>query len=389
MDLIQRFLNQFPGDQPRLFFSPGRVNLIGEHIDYNGGFVFPAAIHLGTYGAVRKRKDALIRLYSYNFMEQGLISTDLHQLHYDDNQGWANYAIGIIHELMQRGAKIACGFDLLIWGNLPPQSGLSSSASLEVLVAYICNTLYDLGLSRQEMALLGQHVENHFMGMHCGIMDQLAISSGMKDHGLLMNTDTLEVVPARAQFEGYTWLIMNTNYKRKTTESKYNERVKECKEALQKLAVKKRVVHLCEYTISDLDWIHQELTDPILWKRVRHVVTEQARTILAKTMMEEHDVMGFAKLLDQSHQSLKEDYEVTGIYLDTLVGAAKASGACGARVTGAGFGGCAIALVRNDQIKSIQQDISRIYQQKTGLMPSFYVVHFVDGVRELTGDDQR
>ncbi len=379
-----KFQTLFGQHEMRVFFSPGRVNLIGEHIDYNGGLVFPAAINLGTYGLVSQRNDQKFRFYSANFKDHGIIEIDIKQLTFHKDHGWANYAKGMLHELANRGYVLPFGFDLYVEGNLPPQSGLSSSASLEVLIGYIANELYGLGLSRVEIALLGQHVENHYMGMHCGIMDQLIISSGIRDHGILMNTDTLEMTKANAFFEGYRWLIMNTNYKRKTTESKYNERVKECGKARSIIESKKSIRHLCELTPDDLAWIQPLIQDDTIYRRVRHVITEQDRTLKAKQAMESHDALAFAKLLDGSHQSLKEDYEVTGLHLDTLVEEAKKAGAIGARVTGAGFGGCAIALVPSEYLEQVMMQVSDAYEEITQIKPSFYSVRFEDGVREIS-----
>jgi galactose-1-phosphate uridylyltransferase family 2/galactokinase len=384
--ILLEFHRIFKYQHERIFFSPGRVNLIGEHIDYNGGLVFPAAISLGTYGAIKKRTDQRFRFYSANFKEQGVIDIEIDQLAYLKDHGWANYAKGILFELRERQYSIPFGFDLYIEGNLPPQSGLSSSASLEVLVGYIANQLYDLGLTRTDIALLGQHVENYYMGMHCGIMDQLIIANGIKDHGILMNTDTLEMTKANAFFKGYRWLIMNSNYKRKTTESKYNERVSECNLA-QKIIIEKKVIrHLCELSIEDLKWIEPLIHNDTIYKRVRHVITEQDRTLQAKKAMEAHDANAFAKLLDGSHKSLKEDYEVTGLHLDTLVEEAKKAGAMGARVTGAGFGGCAIALVPDDLIEDVKTKVGVAYFNKTNIPPDFYLVNFEDGVKEIALD---
>ncbi len=336
---------------------------------------------------VAARDDQHFRFYSANFKEQDVVECGVDQLHFDKNHGWANYAKGILYELKEREYKLPFGFDLFVEGNLPPQSGLSSSASLEVLVGFIANELYGLGLSRVEIALLGQHVENHYMGMHCGIMDQLIIAAGIKDHGILMNTDTLEMIQANAFFKGYRWLIMNTNYKRKTTDSKYNERVRECHRAKEIIQIQKKVRHLCELTPEDLSWIDPLLNDDVIIRRVRHVITEQDRTLKAKKAMEEHDVTTFAKLLDESHQSLKDDYEVTGQHLDTLVSEAKLAGAIGARVTGAGFGGCAIALVPEDKIDQVMTHVKQTYDKKTGIQPDFYLVSFEDGVKEINLDE--
>lgn len=370
-------------DMIRVFFSPGRVNIIGEHIDYNGGLVFPAAISIGTYGAIRSRTDHVIRLYSSQFVDQGIVYTDLNNLSYHQKDGWANYAKGILNLLKKRGYEISFGFDLYIEGNLPTASGLSSSASLEVLVAYIANELYNLKLSRIDLALLAQEVENDYMGMHCGIMDQLIIACGIKDKALLMNTATLEMETSNAIFPHYQWVIMNTNYQRKTTESKYNERVYECNLGLEILKEKYDIKYLCELNVSDLPDVRKMIEDGIIYQRVKHAVTEQDRTIQSKDMMAKGDVLGFARLLNESHQSLKADYQVTGFHLDTLVEAALNHGAIGARVTGAGFGGCAIALVESKKVLSFRQQVSQIYKDLTGLDAQFYEVTFENGVHEV------
>lgn len=366
----------------KVYFSPGRVNLIGEYIDFNGGLVFPAAINLGTYGVVAKRDDKTIRLYSKNYHEQGIITSQLDKLIFDESHGWANYAIGILSYLKIQGNDIPYGFDLLVSGDLPTASGLSSSASLEVLVAFIANDLYHLKMKRKEMALLAQKVENEFMGMHCGIMDQLVIACGIKNKALLMNTATLDIEVKDGVFDGYQWIIMNTNYKRKTTDSKYNQRRSECDEALSIIKRDFDVDYLCDLKISDLTKIKSIIKDDILYKRVKHVVSEQDRMFQSKLAMEQHDVSAFAHLLNQSHQSLKEDFEVTGVHLDILCDAARANGALGARVTGAGFGGCAIALVRNSQVKLMEENVRQIYYEKTKLEVEFYEVTFENGVHE-------
>ncbi|MBE0700640.1 MAG: galactokinase [Acholeplasmataceae bacterium] len=370
------------------YFSPGRVNLIGEHIDYNGGYVFPAAIHLGTYGLVAPREDILFRFVSLNFEQDGMIVRRIDQLEFRKEDGWANYAKGILYTLLERGFSIPHGFDLLIKGNLPTASGLSSSASIEVLVTFIANDMYRLELTRQEIALFAQSVENNYMGMHCGIMDQLIITCGKKDRALLINTASLDVVEAKASFEGYQWLVLNTNYKRKTTESKYNERHQQCMDALSILKKKFKVDHLCDINVSQLDKVRKLIKDDVLFRRVRHVITEQQRTLDAKRALDTQDAVTFGQLLHASHQSLKEDYEVTGYHLDTLVEAAIIFGAIGARVTGAGFGGCAIALVPNDKMSGFMEKTNVFYQEKTKLKADFYKVTFVDGVGQIEDESR-
>ena len=369
--------------EAKLFYSPGRVNLIGEHIDYNGGLVFPAAISIGTFGVAGKRSDRTLKFYSKNYPNNGITNISMDHLEFNQVDGWVNYAKGIFHELIKRGYDIPFGLNIYIDGNLPTASGLSSSASLEVLIAYMANDFYRLNLTRTELALLSQVVENEYMGMHCGIMDQLIIAEGIKDHALLMNTATLDITPSQATFDGYQLMIMNTHYQRKTTDSKYNERVKECQQALHVLKESYDITYLCDLKVTDLDDVERKLDDELLFKRVKHAVTEQQRTLDAMKAMKVSDAVAFGKLLKASHESLKNDYEVTGVHLDTLVDAAMDAGAVGARVTGAGFGGCAIALVKHELTKTLEKEVKRVYHEKTGIMPEFYVVDFTDGVKEI------
>lgn len=383
MDLKTAFLKHY-GYQPKhLYYSPGRVNLIGEHIDYNGGLVFPAAISIGTYAAVCQRTDQTIRFYSSNFASLGTISVNLNDLSYQESDGWTNYAKGIFQYILKQGYQIPFGMDFLIEGTLPPASGLSSSASLEVLIGYVISDLYNLGISREDIALIGQAIENNYMGMHCGIMDQLIIAKGINQKALIMDTKTRKTTAVNATFESYTWVIMNTNYKRKNTDSKYNERVKECQTVLKRIQPLVKVETLCEIKPEALNLLKEAIHDEILYKRFRHVVTEQARVVEAKNCMAKHDAIGFGKLLNASHESLKNDYEVTGIHLDALVNGAHLAGAIGARVTGAGFGGCAIALVPNERIFQFESLVKDYYKKQTGLEATFYDVVFVDGVKRL------
>jgi galactokinase len=379
--LLQAFESVFGNrEHAKVFYAPGRVNLIGEHIDYNGGLVFPAAISLGTYGVARLRNDEVISLYSENYPDTGIIKVNLRDMQYQYEHGWANYAKGIITFLLSEGRKLPVGFDLYVSGNLPTASGLSSSASLEVLVAYIASDLYHLNISRIDIALMAQRVENEYMGMHCGIMDQLIIACGIKNKALLMNTATLHMEPYDATFDGYQFIIMNTNYARKTTDSKYNERVAECAEARKILKESFQFNHLCELKPDLLPTIQSLIASDVIFRRVKHVITEQARTIESVKAMTQNDARWFGKLLNQSHESLKDDYEVTGVHLDTLVISAIRHGAIGARVTGAGFGGCAIALVNNEFVETMKQSVRTDYRKITGLEVTFYEVNFTNGV---------
>lgn len=383
MDLKAQFMAVFQNTPDKLYYSPGRVNLIGEHIDYNGGLVFPAAISIGTYASVAARQDTVFRFYSTNFKEQGVVTVSIHNLEFDAHHGWVNYAKGIMKWLINQGYRLSHGLDILVEGNLPPASGLSSSASLEVLIAFLLNDCFHFELSLEQIALIGQAVENDYMGLHCGIMDQLIIAKGISGKALLMNTRTLETNPVNAQFEGYTWVIMNTHYKRKNTDSKYNERVFECQSALKAIQTVKDIEYLCEIKPTELNSLVNVVSSDILYKRLKHVVTEQNRVEQAAIYMAEQNAVAFGELLNQSHASLQHDYEVTGPHLDALVTGARRAGAIGARVTGAGFGGCAIALVPNTDIETFEASVSAYYQAQTQLTPGFYPVHFMNGVMRI------
>ena len=364
------------------FFSPGRVNLIGEHIDYNGGNVLPAAIDLGTYGVIRKRSDKHFRFYSSNFKKLGVIEVDMDDLSFQENHSWSNYVKGVIQACLDRGFTLDFGFDLYIESTLPIASGLSSSASIELLTIFACNTLYNLGLSRQKMALLSKKVENEYMGVSCGIMDQLIIAEGLDNQAILMDTNTLSLKPIETKLNGLTWVIMSTNYPRKMTDSKYNERYQECQDALKILKPHFGIQNLCEIRASKLDQALNLLKDETLKNRVRHVVLEHDRTIQAYRALEQKDAHTFCKLMIESHDSLKHDYEVSGEHLDTIVSAALEFGANGARMTGAGFGGCAIALLKSEDVDHIIEQTKKKYQEITHIEPSFYRVKFVEGVHE-------
>jgi galactokinase len=383
MNLKNSFLDIFNTNPKYYYFSPGRVNLIGEHIDYNGGNVLPAAINLGTYGVLSQRDDHYIQLYSDNFKDAGIIKTSIFDLSYKNEDSWANYVKGVIAYFNESEKVINRGFNLYIKGTLPPQSGLSSSASLLVLIVYIINDLYKLELSKTKIALIAQAVENNYMHMHCGIMDQLIIAKGIKDKALFMDTKTYETVAVNAFLKGFSWVIMNSNYQRKTTDSKYNERVSECQKVLSIIQNYVSIKYLCDLSIDQFNELKYHVTNDTLLRRLRHTVTEQSRVITAKEALKTQDANLFAKLLNESHESLKNDYEVTGKYLDALVESALKSGAIGARVTGAGFGGCAIALVPNEKLEFFDTQTAIYYKQKTGIEASFYHVSFVDGVHRI------
>ncbi len=383
-DLQELFYSTFGIETNELFFAPGRINLIGEHTDYNGGHVFPAAITIGTYGAVRKRTDQVIRFYSENFSELGIIEVALTDLTYKKADDWTNYPKGMIKYLIEAGHTIDQGMDLLFWGTIPNGAGLSSSASIELLMGVILNDLFDLGLSMLELVKTGKRVENQFIGVNSGIMDQFAIGMGKQDQAILLDTNTLDYELVPAEFGEYVIVIMNTNKRRELADSKYNERRAECELALSRLQTVLPIKALGELTEDLFEKNKEIIADKVLIKRAKHAVTENQRTIKAKNALSDNDLTYFGQLLNASHASLKDDYEVTGIELDTLVMAAqKQQGVLGARMTGAGFGGCAIALVKETELEFFIEQVGKVYNEKIGYSADFYIANVDDGARKL------
>ena len=380
--LHQAFNKHFKRTDGKVFFSPSRVNLIGEHIDYNGGFVFPCALSYGTYGVAQLRDDDLITVFSKSF-SNNVYSFPLHDLKKDASHAWVDYIKGSIQALQKEGYTFDKGIDLYIEGDMPLGAGLSSSASLEMLVIYIFNTFYHLNLSKEKMAQLGQYAENKFVGVNSGIMDQFAVIAGKKDHAILLNTDTLayELIPMKLQHEKL--IIANTNKRRGLAESKYNERFSECQEALSIIKKTKKITHLCELSLDDLSDIETSLS-PVVYRRVRHVITEQHRTIQSTEALKHGDIQHFADLMTSSHQSLRDDYEVTGIELDTLQDELIKAGALGARMTGAGFGGCVVAIIPDHGVEILKETVIHNYEKKIGYKPTFYEVKITDGTQELS-----
>ena len=382
--LIKEFTDIFEVPGEALFFSPGRVNLIGEHTDYNGGMVFPCAITFGTYAVVSKRTDSCMRLFSNNFKEKGIIDVALQTLHYDKKDDWANYVKGVLYFLQQEGFEIPCGLNILIEGNIPNGAGLSSSASLEVLTGTILKETFQLPISKLDIIKLSQKAENQFVGMNCGIMDQFIIGTGKKDHAIALDTGTLEYTYAPVQLKQASIVIMNTNKQRGLTDSKYNERRAECEHALSQLQTVVKIKNLCDLKETEFEKVQPIITSPVERKRARHAVLENIRVKKAIAALEKNDIEEFGTLMNASHISLRDDYEVTGIELDTLVESAwNQSGTIGARMTGAGFGGCAIAIVRNDDIEDFTAAVRREYTQAIGYEPDFYIASIGDGAGKL------
>lgn len=381
-ELTQQFEAYFDKTtQPvQCFFSPGRVNLIGEHIDYNGGCVFPAALSIGIYGAYRPRQDGVICLKSTNTLSTVAININ-EPVVYKEQDGWGNYPKGVIAALIEQGLELS-GCDILFSGNLPDGAGLSSSAAILVLTAFMLRyTKGERNIDRVSLARFCQKVENEFIKVNCGIMDQFSIAMGKKDHAMLLNCQTLDYTYIPLALGEYRLVIMNTNKKRELADSKYNERRGECEEALRILRSHDDLENLCQGTLEQVDLY---LKDDTLYRRAKHVVTENARVLAAVQCLPQGDVSQFGQLMTQSHRSLQTDYEVTGKELDALVDfALQGKGCIGARMTGAGFGGCAIALVEKSHLEAFKSTVTEGYQKSTGLTPDFYISQIGDGVNPM------
>ncbi|MGO1370680.1 MAG: galactokinase [Senegalia sp. (in: firmicutes)] len=367
----------------RSYFAPGRVNLIGEHTDYNGGYVFPCALSFGTYAIGRKRKDKRILLYSENFSEIGVIESSLDELSYNKDDEWANYPKGITKIFKDRGYEIDSGFEILYFGNIPNGAGLSSSASISIVTSILLKDLFDLDIDKVEMSKLAQKTENEYIGVNCGIMDQFIVAMGKKDHAILLDTNTLEYEYAPINLENISIVIANTNKRRGLADSKYNERRSQCESALKDLQTKLDINSLGDLTEEQFEENKDLIKDQTNRKRAKHAVYENRRTIRAANILKKGDIKGFGKLMNASHISLRDDYEVTGEELDTLVSAAWKNDAIGARMTGAGFGGCSVNLVYNDKIKDFKENVRKEYKEKIGYAPEFYIAEIGDGAKKI------
>ncbi len=382
--LRSNFATIFGAEADHTFFSPGRINLIGEHTDYNGGHVFPAAISLGTYGAARKRDDNLLRFYSANFEDKGIIEVPLENLHFEKAHNWTNYPKGVLHFLQKAGHVIDKGMDVYVFGNIPNGSGLSSSASLELLTGIIAERLFDLKLERLDLVKIGKQTENEFIGVNSGIMDQFAIGMGADQRAIYLDTNTLEYDLVPLDLKDNVVVIMNTNKRRELADSKYNERRAECEKAVEELKQKLSIATLGELNEWDFDEYSYLIQDENRLKRARHAVLENQRTLQAQAALQAGNLEKFGRLMNASHVSLEHDYEVTGLELDTLAHTAwEQEGVLGARMTGAGFGGCAIALVRKDAVEAFQKNVGQKYEEVVGYAPSFYIAEIAGGSRVL------
>lgn len=384
-DLIATYQEIFRTDkQPALFFAPGRINLIGEHTDYNGGHVFPAAISFGTYALGSKRTDQRFRFYSLNFPSSGIIECDLNKLDYHEQDDWANYPKGMIKYMIDMGHPITSGADILFYGEIPNSAGLSSSASIEMVTGVLLENLFNFNIDRIQMIQLGQTVENKYIGVNSGIMDQFAIGMGKQDHAMLLDCQTLNYQYAPIKLENYSIMIINTNKQRTLAGSKYNERREQCNQALNDLQTTLDIQSLGELSTENFQAHQHLIRDKKNRLRAKHAVTENERTKQALRKLQAGDLIDFGKLMNESHHSLQHNYEVTGIELDTIVHTAwKQDGVIGARMTGAGFGGCAIAIVEKDKIAAFKQQVNKTYRETVGYDATFYIASIHDGAKQI------
>lgn len=384
--LLKEFKEKFGSEGDiRSYFAPGRVNLIGEHTDYNGGHVFPCALTIGTYAIVRKREDRNFRFYSTNFESLGVIEASLDNLKYDKALDWTNYPLGVVWAFIEKGYPVDCGFDMLLFGNIPNGSGLSSSASVEVVTGVALRDLFGYDdISMIDIALFGQYSENNFNGVNCGIMDQFAIAMGKKDQAIFLDTSDLSYTYAPIKLADEKIVIACSNKKRGLGDSKYNERRAECEEALSELQTKLDIKALGELSEEEFEANKDLIKSEVRQRRAKHAVYENQRTLKAVDALKAGNLEEFGKLMNASHVSLRDDYEVTGIELDTLVeNAWEQEGVIGSRMTGAGFGGCTVSIVEDDKIDAFIENVGNVYKDKIGYAADFYVVTVGDGAHKM------
>jgi galactokinase len=384
---ISKFYDKFfekygnRNEEPVLFFSPGRVNLIGEHTDYNGGYVFPCALNYGTYLLARQIKSNILRFSTLNFNSDE--ETDIKGLFVNTGKKWINYPLGVINEFIKKNIKPG-GMELLYYGDVPNGAGLSSSASIEMVTAVALNDIYNGGLSILDLVKMSQKAENEFVGMNCGIMDQFAAGFGKKDHAIFLNCDTLSYENIPVQLGDCSLIITNTNKRRGLTDSKYNERRSECDKAVELLQAYKPVRNLSELNPVEINVLAKYIKDPVVAQRAAHVISENGRVLEAVKVLKENNIERFGELMNESHDSLKDNYEVTGAELDTLVyEGRKLPGVIGTRMTGAGFGGCTVSIVRTKDSAQFMKELSAVYTKMTGLKADFYQPEIGNGAGRL------
>lgn len=378
------FKRLYGGEAEKVFFAPGRVNLIGEHTDNYGGNVFPCALTFGTYALISKRNDKKTRFYSENFGSLGIIEMDIDKMEYNKEHDWANYPKGEIWAFENYGMKIDSGFDVLFYGNIPNGAGLSSSASIEVVMGVALADLYSFNIDMIDIVKRSKEAENQYIGVNCGIMDQFAIGMGKKDCAILLDTNTLKYQYANIKLNGASIVISNTNKRRGLADSKYNERRTECEIALKDLQAKLKINSLCEINEEEFEKNRYLIKDEGSARRAKHAIYENQRTLKAVAALQNKDIELFGKLMNKSHISLRDDYEVTGIELDTLVEIAwETQGVIGSRMTGAGFGGCTVSIVKDEFVDDFIKNVGEKYKNKIGYEATFYVAQIGDGAREL------
>ena len=384
-EVLAKFKELF-GDEGEIgvYFAPGRVNMIGEHTDYNGGHVFPCALTIGTYGVARKRDDKKLRFYSMNFEQLGVLESSVEDLKPEKEADWTNYPKGVMWAFGEKGMKVEQGMDLVLYGNIPNGSGLSSSASVEVLTGFILKDMFGFDVTNQDLALIGQYSENKFNGVNCGIMDQFAIAMGKEGHAIFLDTATLKYEYAPIKLENAKIVISCSNKKRGLGDSKYNERRSECEAALAEIQEVVGINTLGDLTEEIFEQSKNAIKDEVRKQRAKHAVYENQRTVKAVEALKNNDVKLFGELMNASHVSLRDDYEVTGIELDTLVEEAwKIDGVIGSRMTGAGFGGCTVSIVKDEAVDTFIKEVGAAYKAKIGYAADFYVVEIGDGPVKL------
>lgn len=383
--LIEKFKELYGGEgEIRKYFAPGRVNLIGEHTDYNGGHVFPCALTIGTYAAVKKRTDRKLRFYSMNFDSMGVIESSLDDLTPSDAAGWTNYPKGVMWAFAERGMKMDCGLDIVLNGNIPNGSGLSSSASLEVLTGFYLRDLFGFDVANVDLALIGQYSENNFNGMNCGIMDQFASAMGKKDNAIFLDTADLSYQYAPLVLDGAKIIVTNSNVKHSLVNSAYNERRSECEKALEELKTVVDIKGLGDLSEKQFEANKGAIKDEIRKKRAKHAVYENQRTIRAVEALKNNNLKEFGELINASHVSLRDDYEVSCDEIDVLVEEAwKVDGVIGSRITGGGFGGCTVSIVKDEAVETFKEKVGAAYQERVGKTADFYVVEIGDGPSKL------
>ena len=384
-NVLAKFKELFGGEgEIGVYFAPGRVNMIGEHTDYNGGHVFPCALTIGTYGVARKRNDKKLRFYSMNFEQLGVLESSVENLKPEKEADWTNYPKGVMWAFGEKGMKVEQGMDLVLFGNIPNGSGLSSSASVEVLTGFILRDMFGFDVTNQDLALIGQYSENKFNGVNCGIMDQFAIAMGKAGHAIFLDTATLKYEYAPIKLENAKIVISCSNKKRGLGDSKYNERRSECEKALAELQKVVSIDALGDLTEAQFEEHKDAIKEEVCVRRAKHAVYENQRTIKAVEALKNNDVALFGQLMNASHESLRYDYEVSCEEIDILVDLAQAMpGVIGSRITGGGFGGCTVSIVKDEAVDTFIKEVGAAYEKKIGYAADFYVVEIGDGPVKL------